>query len=1096
MPAITISLLGGFHATLDGAALTRFRGDKVRALLAYLAVEAARPHARSTLAALFWPDLSDDQALNNLSQALTRMRAVFGSAGDTLLHTTRHSVQWGTGASVDVADFVRLASRSDAADLEQAAALYAGELLAGFHLAECDAFEEWLLLTREKFQQLALTTLERLADSARAAGRHSQAAEAARRQLELDPWREAAHRQLIGALAAAGDRAAALAAYERCRQVLLADLGVEPDAATTALVERLRSSPTAVRRTSNLPSPLTPLLGREEELASLDTWLRGNTRLATVVGPGGVGKTRLALAAAGILATVFADGVWWVPLAGVQGEGDTAAQQDQIATAILSALGHPLRGQHAPAHELREALLDRRLLLVLDNCEHLPALGLLLVTLLEATPSLYVLATSRERLGVSGETLLFLAGLPMPSGSAATAHQYPAIELFLARARRHVPALGTDHRSLAGVIRLCHLLDGMPLGIELAAHWVGDYSPDEIAAAVQIDIAFLESRDRDTPDRHRSLRAVFGHSWQLLRADERRTLAGLSVFAGGFDREAALGVAETRPKILAALVDKSLLRRVGAGQYSMHELLRQFAAEQLGAEPGAAPRVAAKHSAWYLAFVVAQLPELMREEPREAAAIISAEIDNVRQAWNWALHNNDIGALLSSANALYQYYAITAQANERERVFSAALELAREHVRRQPEDPLGWRALVAFLSYCATGSVILGRYERAIELAREAQALGHWDDEAHTLAALAWGWALLRKGQRQAAREQLEQALELVERHRLTHLHSELLALLQRVTLLHLGNVYASLNDFERARETMQRALQFCRSQGRRSGEIDSLLYLADLARATYDLPAARSYYQTALELVAKKGTRTSEGLLLRGLGEVARLEGDYEQASSLTERALAVFREIGEVQQEYLAIASLAYLAALMGDPARADGWLASLGEPDIVVGAPAIRIAALLATIGCARVAGHAAHAWEEAEQCWWLAQEYGHAYVQAEILVVLGHTRAAVAHPEAEAAYRAALRLYEQLDNPGPAAEAHAGLAALALERGDLAMARAEADVLRAVIATGARVGLNDPRYTNKIYQRVLAAFEDEHGTRPSHRSTSDLLPRSVL
>jgi predicted ATPase/DNA-binding SARP family transcriptional activator len=1028
MPAITVTLFGGFRAALDGATVSRFRGDKVRALLAYLAVEADRPHARSTLAALFWPELPDDQALNNLSQALTRMRGAFGAAGNTLLHATRNTVQWCSGADVDVANFVRLASGNDARDLERAVALYGGELLAGFHLAECEAFEEWLLLARERMLQLVLDALERLADSSLAASRYAHAADAARRQLDLDPWRERAYRQLMGALAAAGDRAAALAAYDRCRRVLLADLGVEPDAATTALAERIRGASAGVRRVSNIPAPLTPLLGREEELATLDAWLRGVARLVTVVGAGGVGKTRLALAAAGVLGDGFADGVWWVPLAGVHAERDEAAQTDRVATAILSALGHQFRGQQAPARELRRVLLDRTLLLVLDNCEHLPALGGLLVTLLEAAPGLRVLATSRERLGVGGEALLLLAGLPVPSSSTAAARGYAAIELFLARARQHMPALGADDPSLAGVTRLCRLLDGVPLGIELAAHWVGDYSLDEIAAAVQADITFLETRDRDTPDRHRSLRAVFGHSWQLLSDGERRTLARLSVFSGGFDREAALGVAEARPKILAALVDKSLLRRVGSGRYSMHELLRQFAAEQLDAEPGAGASVAAKHSAWYLAFVVARLPNLMREEPREAAAEISAEIDNVRQAWSWALHNNDIGALVSSANALYQYYAITAQARERERMFGAALQMTRDHIRRLPEDPLGWRAYVAFLSYCATGFVILGRYDRAIDLAREAYALGKWDDEAHALAALAWGWALLRKGLRPEARQRLEQALELVERHRLAHPQSELLALLERVVLLHLGNVYGSLNDFERARETMHRALQLCRTQGRRSGEIDSLLYLADLARTTYDLPAARAHYQAALELVSKKGSRTSEGLLLRGLGEVARLEGDYHQACNLTERALEVFREIGETQQEYLAIASMAYLAALMGDSTRANRWLACLGEPGVVAGAPAIRIAALLATIGCARLAGHASRAWEEAEQCWRLAREYGHTYLQAETLVVLGHARAAMQRPDAVTAYEHALELYAQIGNPGLAAEARAGLALL--------------------------------------------------------------------
>ncbi len=445
--AITLNLLGGFEVAHNGSPVSRFRGDKVRGLLAYLAVEADRPHARTSLAALFWPEQPDALALGNLSQALARLRTALGADAAAPLHATRHSVQWLPGGDLDVTSFTRLAGSSAAADLEAAAALYRGEFLAGFGLAGCDAFEEWLLLTRERLLQLALSVLERLADLSLAAARSSEAADVARRQLLLDPWRETAYRQLMRALAAGGDHAAALAAYERCRQILLADLGVEPDATTTALVAHIRheqsaASVAALSPTSTLPAPQTPLVGREEELALFEQLLRGEARLVTLLGPGGVGKTRLALSAATILRDAFAAGVCWVPLASIGETDDVAAQTDSVAGTILAVLGMSAGSQRALSHELRDVLRERALLLVLDNCEHLPAVGPLVGELLAAAPGLRVLATSRERLGVYGEELLILGGLAVPDEHAEEVQHTAAVQLFMARAQRLVPHFG------------------------------------------------------------------------------------------------------------------------------------------------------------------------------------------------------------------------------------------------------------------------------------------------------------------------------------------------------------------------------------------------------------------------------------------------------------------------------------------------------------------------------------------------------------------------------------------------------------------------------------------------------------------------------
>ncbi len=488
---------------------------------------------------------------------------------------------------------------------------------------------------------------------------------------------------------------------------LLADLGVEPDAATTALAAHIRHEQTNVSAaapspnpSSTLPAPLTVLVGREEELTQLGQLLRGQARLVTLLGPGGVGKTRLALAAATSLRDAFAAGACWVPLAGLSATGDAAAQTDGLAGTILAALGMSAGGQRAPADELCEVLRERALLLVLDNCEHLGVVGPLVAELLAAAPGLRVLATSRERLSVSGEELLILGGLPVPDEQAEEVLHAAAVQLFVARAQRQVRSFGEDAATLLGVARLCRLLEGMPLGIELAAHWIGEYTPDEIATALRSDLAFLEARDRQIPDRHRSLRAVFDYSWRLLPGHEQQALARLSVFAGGFDRAAALAVAETRSATLAALVDKSLLRRLGVGRYSMHELLRQFAAQQLTAADERTA-VEARHGTYYLGFVAARGRRLGRDQPREAAAEIQAEIDNVHQAWNWAVAETRTTELAQAAYGWWQFCLLTGRDPESRRTFGLAAARLRSALEGASIDSPGAPAARAWAEYLA-----------------------------------------------------------------------------------------------------------------------------------------------------------------------------------------------------------------------------------------------------------------------------------------------------------------------------------------------------------------------------------------------------------
>ncbi len=598
MTAITLRLLGSFQVVRDGAPITRFGGNKVRALLAYLATEAARPPARASLAALLWPDLPDELALRNLSQSLIRLHAALGHDG-ALLRVTRQDLQW-QGAASDASTFARLARSAEPADLARAAELYGGEFLKGFSLPGCEAFEEWLLLMREQLHQLALTTLATLAAASEDAGDYAALCRYARQQIALEPWHEEAQRQLIRGLALAGDRGTALAQYERCREVLANELGVEPDVATRALYERIRAEEftPATRDVAaprhNLPALLSPFVGREVELAAIAALQRQpDVRLLTLVGAGGMGKTRLALEAARASLDTYADGVFFVGMASL-------AAASELPSAIALALDLALHGGD-PATALLRFLRTKHLLLVLDNFEHLPDSAELVVALLQDAARVQIIATSRARLNVRGEQIYVVQGLEYAAeATPAAAASSAAVRLFAQSARRAQSTFQVSEANLEALLRICRLVHGMPLGIELAAAWVEMLPLETIAAEIERSADFLAAEWSDAPERQRSMRAVFDWSWRLLSEDERQVLCRLAVFRGPFTREAAEAVAGARLRPLSSLIHKSLLRwsewsTTSAGRYALHELLRQFAAQQLEAS-GERVALEARHS--------------------------------------------------------------------------------------------------------------------------------------------------------------------------------------------------------------------------------------------------------------------------------------------------------------------------------------------------------------------------------------------------------------------------------------------------------------------------------------------------------------------
>jgi predicted ATPase/DNA-binding SARP family transcriptional activator len=653
---LKIHTLGNLSVQLGGQPITGFESRKVPALLVYLASHP-RPHPREVLAEMLWENRAQSQSLANLRVILTSLRQKLGP----YFTITRETVELNPDCAwwLDTAEFERCLSEphQTPAQLEMALALYRGDFLDGFYV-DSDAFDDWIRIERERLRFLAIDALDRLAQLHRTDGDFAAALNWTTRLLQMDSLREASHRQMMQLLALSGQREAALAQYEVCRHALEDELHLTPMPDTTTLYERIRAGdlpgayplkpdydnlepiPQALtdRPRYTLPAQMTPFIGRQTELNDLANLLDDESaQLITIVGPGGVGKSRLGIEAARAQLGCYTNGVFFVSLA-------ASTAKDDIIRTVAEAVGFQFDGagmgevgveRRDPQWQLLDFFRHKHLLLILDNFEHLLEDVGLITAILESAPQVRLLVTSRERLNLSSECLYPLGGMVF---TAEDVLQSDAARLFEQSARRVQPYFALHDDDLHDLKRIHDLVGGLPLGLQLAAAWMDAFSLAEIAREIERNLDVLASDLRDVPERHRSLRAVFDSSWDQLAETERATLRRLSVFRGGFTAEAAWQVAGADLRRLTRLGNKSLLRRDPAtGRYEMHELLRQYAVGKLD-EAREETATRDRHCAYFAQFVRERRVEFFGDAP----TIASGEVDNLHVAWDWGLTREDM----------------------------------------------------------------------------------------------------------------------------------------------------------------------------------------------------------------------------------------------------------------------------------------------------------------------------------------------------------------------------------------------------------------------------------------------------------------------
>jgi predicted ATPase/DNA-binding SARP family transcriptional activator len=940
--SLSISLLGRLRLSVDGEPFRFVARHKAVHLLAYLLLHRANPSSRSALAFQLWPDESEETARSNLRRHLYILRAALPASDDPWVLVDGDSVQWNptAGATIDVADFERLAAASDPRGVE----LYAGDLLE-------QHYDDWLIPHREHLRGLYLELLLKVATAARERRDPATAEQLLQRMLAADPLREDALRALMSVRYEQGDRSGALSVFDDFGRRLASELGVDPMPETAALHEEiLHNVPLPeLPIPNNLPHPASRLIGRDEDIAQLAELLQVN-RLVTVVGAGGVGKTRAALRVAETLLLRFPDGVWFAELAPI---GDPSRVTESLAAAIGVVESHD--------RPILDSLLDylkrRRLLIVIDNCEHVIAeVARAAEMILHRASEARLLVTSRERLHISDEVAYRLPSLSYPAPddevTAASAPRFGAVALFADRAKATDPGFRLSDETAPIVGEICRRLDGIPLAIELAAVRVNALDVASLARRLDERFGILTSGSRTALPRHRTLRALIDWTHQLLSEPERRLFRRVATFSGGWTIEAAEAVCTDAQDVrnaivpaanesgaaleavdvldvLTSLVEKSLIVAESEGRITRYRLLestRAYALERLS-ESGERELLARRHAEWMAAFADHAYDVLWMTPLDRWLADVEPELENARTAMRWSLdavgEATLAGRIAAGFGALWGGFQ-----GEGRRWIEASLATLGTDAPTAIEARL-WREL-AHLSFAdqtieaATRSITL--FERLDD--RAGLAVGNFQ--------LAFGLLGVRRVEE--AESACERALGLYR-----EIHQERTRRYGNALKLR-ANIARALGRFDEDRFMLVEALDIYATLGEEGEAASTAGQLAELEFAVGNTAAALVRVHQAVQAIeraSQASTRSSrlrdslkKAIMLCNAAAYRLALGEVDEAYAAARDALGLALRCQDSLTASFALQHLATVYALRGDPRRAarllgyvDAWYRNAG-------------------------------------------------------------------------------------------------------------------------------------------------------------------------
>ncbi|MEM7030246.1 MAG: tetratricopeptide repeat protein [Chloroflexota bacterium] len=917
MSELKLFLLGPPRIELDGVP-TDLKRRKALALLAYLAV-SGEAQRRDTLATLLMPDSTQSSARAALRRDLASLNQ---SLGKSWIEAGRETIGLNPAQKIwiDVDQFrqhLHDCEQKKATCLEQltkAVQLYRDDFLVGFTLPNCPEFDDWQFYQTEDFRQSLARALEKLVYWLSANKAYEPAITYARRWLSLDQLHEPAHQQLMILYALSGQMSGAMRQHQVLIDTLEEEMGVPPSPESADLYKRIRAgefhqpqdwqiSPTdsdsgqpetSVEPESdeplyhNLPPQSTPFVGRETDLANAIASLQDPAcQLLTIIGPGGIGKTRLAIQTAQSFLDhqsedfLFPHGIVYIPLTHV-------TTQDGIISAIADAVQFTFYNDVPPKQQLLDYLREKQQLLILDNIEHLIDEAELFSDILANAADVKILVTSRELLNLHEEWHQILQGLSYPETETVPAdlEAYNAIKLFVQSAKRAQPAFSLTDEA-ASVLRICQLVEGMPLAIELAAAWLKMFPCDRIATEIESNIDFLATNLRNVPERHRSMWAVFEYSWQLLSDLERGVLMHLSVFRGGFRQEAAKAIIGASLMTLATLVEKSILYTTSAGRYHIHELLRQYVAEKLHEEPEIEAKTRDRHSKYYLTYLNQQGADLNGPQQEQVLSTMQAEIRNVQVAWLHAIQQKNLAIVDQTSENLYQFYETWSRFQRGEALYATALEALQASGLEKKSTPI----LGKLMTRQGAFAVSLGQHTSASQSLQTGLTIARDTNDPIEIAfALHYLGVLASiRGDHLQAKTYLQEVLDISHPQH----HQQAIA----NALLRLGEVSEDLGDYKETEKIWQESLAVNRGLGNQDGIAYSLAKLAVMHFSLGRYKQAKQHYQESLEIFQEMNDAYGQAITLGGLALAAYGRGDLKELSSakpLAEESVRICREIG----------------------------------------------------------------------------------------------------------------------------------------------------------------------------------------------------------
>jgi predicted ATPase/DNA-binding SARP family transcriptional activator len=899
---ITIKLLGPMQALVDGKPLPHLRSRKALWLLALLTVRHHRPVDRDWVASTLWPDTDHSQALANLRTVLSELRRAMGSQAFRVQSPDRNTLILDvTDSDIDVVEFDKAVAAGNLASLTHAVSLYSGSFLEGSN-------EEWAYQERADREQSCLQALHKLGDAALTAGDFQVAADRYRQAIAIDPWWDTARRGLMEALAKGGDTNEALQVYRSFEDLLRSESRAVPDEKTTELYLKLRKEARGRLRgsavvvdttpriaTGHVPNPLTELIGREDECREVSALIR-RSRLVTLTGLGGIGKTRLAIAVSSNIGGEFQDGVWFIGL-------ESLTQASLVPQQIATLLNIKPEASQTWIQCVTEHLKNKRLILVLDNCEHLlDVCAQTAAHLLQECAGVRILATSREVLGITGEMSWPVPGLEvpdpehLPSGWATLKRvllAYEGVQLFIERAKGVQSGFALTESNARVLANVCARLEGIPLAIELAAARVKAMTVEQIAERLRDHLGLLSQGSRTAQSRQQALRSTLDWSHELLNEYEQVLLRRLSVFVGGWTLEAAENVCSGEcieptdiSNLLGSLIDKSLVvfEENGGnsnGRYRLLEVVRQYSGEKLK-NSGELATLKTKHRDWFMAFAEESEPQLKGANQQKWLAWLEADINNLRASLDeCASHEEATEAGMRIAGALSRFWYMKSHFTEGRKLLQRALD------QDQLETPTIARAN-ALHGY---GALVYRQGDQVVAKAMHEQSLAIrkqlGDSPGISDSLLNLGNVAYLLGDYNTAttlyEESLSYANELDDKYRVS------------LVLANLGSVKLSQGQNLEARKWIEESLQISREIEDHFHIAWSLNNLGILAEERGDYAAAKSHFAECLPVFRELNEKRGIAWSIQQMAAVAHEELDYESALALYEESRSTFQELGD---------------------------------------------------------------------------------------------------------------------------------------------------------------------------------------------------------